>query len=118
MNRILLYIDSDWNYIDIIISDKNFELLKELHIVNNDIFFDIFDEENLDKELERENLKYRISFIFDTLIDNGVDKIFIEKSLNTLPIPSHMYKSNHPFDIDKKWRIAYERNEKINKIIS
>ena len=119
MNRILLYIDSNWNYIDLIISDKNFELLKELHSVNFDVEFDMsFVTKNLDEVLEQETLKYRRDFLFDTLLQNGVDKNFIEKSLSlNLPVPSHLYKSNHPFEVDKKWRIYYNRDSKINKIL-
>lgn len=119
MNRIILYIDRDWNYIDLIISDRDFETLKELHTINFDVEFDIsFDNKTLDESLNHENLKYRRDYLFDSLLQNGVDKIFIEKSLSLgLPIPGHLYRNNHPFDIDKAWRVSYNRDQKINKIL-
>lgn len=120
MNRILLYIDRDWNYIDLIISDRDFEILKELHTINFDVEFDItFDDKTLDEKLNHENLKYRRDYLLDSLLENGVDKVFIEKSLSLgLPVPGHLYRSNHPFEIDKVWRVSYNRNKKINQILN
>jgi hypothetical protein len=120
LNRILLYIDSDWNYIDLIISDRNFEILKELHTINFDVEFDISsDDETLDEKLNHENLKYRRDYLLDSLLQNGVDKVFIEKSLSlSLPVPAHLYRSNHPFEIDKSWRVYYNRDKKISQILN
>jgi hypothetical protein len=120
LNRILLYIDSDWNYIDLIISDRDFEILKELHTINFDVEFDItFDDKTLDESLNHENLKYRRDYLLDSLLENGVDKVFIEKSLSLgLPVPDHLYRSNHPFEIDKAWKVSYNREIKISQILN
>lgn len=115
-----MYIDSDWNCIDLIISDRDFDTLKELHTINFDVKFDTsFDTKTLDEELNHENLKYRRDYLLDSLLQNGVDKKFIEKSLSlNLPVPGHLYRSNHPFEIDKSWKVSYNRDKKISQILN